>query len=444
MAGILRDKSPRAGDGGTEKSPDWHIDRPSTAKRMEAINENAGFIAQQTNLTTVLRGFHFKADRAERRRAWHVSEKWKQRHIKKKPWKVGEVSIDVHKDYSHLKHAPSPESQKIYRASTPIAEGRGNELATVPEEDPGLETEAEEWAQGASAEELLEAMNETNVDDLLNESEEPVEEVDIVYKKSEFYDENPIYNPVFQGYKGKESGPWHDVTGLPMLKHDDNGNLNEERPPTVAESVASEESDGQHQNLIKYLVDDRFKKTKFQQGETPMTEGQGKSKALRKRKKDRYKSPLGPLHLPPPKPLSKALSEEQQRMEQNRILRQMTEEEFQRETERRMMIATIANPRKRLLLHQYFEEQRAIAAKKLSAMVAACEHAVLQDMGLTKGPDQRGPNFKSTYKKPAYFPELDEGQLVHDPYALTPSQEAKLRDIKRRAKRNSFQLGDID
>lgn len=81
----------------------------------------------------------------------------------------------MHKDYSHLKHAPSPESQKIYRASTPIAEGRGNELATVPEEDPGLETEAEEWAQGASAEELLEAMNETNVDDLLNESEEPVE-----------------------------------------------------------------------------------------------------------------------------------------------------------------------------------------------------------------------------------------------------------------------------
>lgn len=100
MAGILRDKSPRAGDGGTEKSPvlaclvdalantilqDWHIDRPSTAKRMEAINENAGFIAQQTNLTTVLRGFHFKADRAERRRAWHVSEKVRDRSPRIQP-----------------------------------------------------------------------------------------------------------------------------------------------------------------------------------------------------------------------------------------------------------------------------------------------------------------------------------------------------------------------
>ena len=33
----------------------------------------------------------------------------------------------------------------------------------------------------------------------------------------------------------------------------------------------------------------------------------------------------------------------------------MTEEEFQRETERRMMLATVANPQKRLMLHRYFE-----------------------------------------------------------------------------------------
>ena len=46
------------------------------------------------------------------------------------------------------------------------------------------------------------------------------------------------------------------------------------------------------------------------------------------------------------------LSEEARRMEQNRILRHITEEEFQRETERRMMLATIANPQKRLMLHR--------------------------------------------------------------------------------------------
>ena len=38
-----------------------------------------------------------------------------------------------------------------------------------------------------------------------------------------------------------------------------------------------------------------------------------------------------------------------------RVCRHVTEEEFQRETERRMMLATIANPQKRLMLHRYFE-----------------------------------------------------------------------------------------
>lgn len=89
MAGIIRQRSPRAGDGGMMHDPvpctpglsmlnclqDWHINRQSTARRMEEINDSAGFIAKETTLTTVLRGFHYKADRAERRRAWHVSEK---------------------------------------------------------------------------------------------------------------------------------------------------------------------------------------------------------------------------------------------------------------------------------------------------------------------------------------------------------------------------------
>merc|ERR1719502_2197168 len=101
----------------------------------------------------------------------------------------------------------------------------------------------------------------------------------------------------------------------------------------------------------------------------------------------------------------KNLTDEARRMEQNRILRHVTEEEFQRETERRMMLATIANPQKRLMLHRYFEEQRAIAAKKIESLVRAQEHAMLCDMKLTVGPDLRGPNFEKTYEPPAYFPK---------------------------------------
>lgn len=67
-------------------------------------------------------------------------------------------------------------------------------------------------------------------------------------------------------------------------------------------------------------------------------------------------------------------------------------------------------------------------------MVDACEHAVLKDMGLTSGKDCRGPNFVATYKKPVYFPEVDEGPPVHDPFALTPSMKSKLKDIKARSK----------
>ena len=54
---------------------EWHIKRPSTAQRKQAVNDTAGYVGKERNLTTVFRSFHYKADRAERRRAWHVSKK---------------------------------------------------------------------------------------------------------------------------------------------------------------------------------------------------------------------------------------------------------------------------------------------------------------------------------------------------------------------------------
>lgn len=54
---------------------EWHIKRPSTAQRKQAVNVTAGYVGKERNLTTVFRSFHYKADRAERRRAWHVSKK---------------------------------------------------------------------------------------------------------------------------------------------------------------------------------------------------------------------------------------------------------------------------------------------------------------------------------------------------------------------------------
>lgn len=428
MAGIITQRSPRAGDGGMLHDPEWHINRPTTAQRIKEINESARFVAKETNLTTVWRGFHFKADRAERRRAWHVSEKWKARHIKKKPWKEGQTPTDPRVDTSHLKRVTSPEAQERFQASLVSKE----QPAEVPEEEPSLSEE--KWGglegemEGASLEQLLEEA-ELESDAILEEQEHI----------SEWYDKDPIYkDAVFE--KEDKAKPWKDVTGAEMLRHGTDGKLLEDRPESQegGSDCSDALSDHQHDNLVKFLVDDRFLKGKpgFRRGNGPTVGGSKKlkKKAALQAKKNRWKEPAGPVHMPKPKPLTKGLSEESQRMEQNRILRQMTENEFQRETERRMMIATIANPRKRLLLHQYFEEQRALAAKEINDMVDSCEHAVLRDMGLAGGDDLRGPNFQRTYQKPVYFPEIADGPPTHDPFALTPAQEKKLRQIKNRAK----------
>ena len=74
------------------------------------------------------------------------------------------------------------------------------------------------------------------------------------------------------------------------------------------------------------------------------------------------------------------------------------------------MLATIANTQKRLMLHRYFEEQRAIATRKIEALVRAQEHSMLIDMKLTpNAPDLRGVNFERTYAPPLYFPTQRPG-----------------------------------
>lgn len=132
------------------------------------------------------------------------------------------------------------------------------------------------------------------------------------------------------------------------------------RPPT-AQSFHSQETDHQHDNLLQFLVDDRFFK-----GKEPMRQKRAITETLLHKIPDKKgvkheqatvepikgKAALGSKYS---KDGAKLLTEEKRRMEQNRILRHVTEEEFQRETERRMMLATIANPQKRLMLHRYFE-----------------------------------------------------------------------------------------
>jgi len=199
---------------------------------------------------------------------------------------------------------------------------------------------------------------------------------------------------------------WHDVTGRRMLKHDTEGRMREpdKRPPT-AQTFHSQMTDHQHDNMLSFLVDDRFFK-----GKEPMATKRAIADSilhkLPNKKGIKHKEPQ--IEGPDPKYSKEGgarLSEEKRRMEQNRILRHVTEEEFQRETERRMMLATIANPQKRLMLHRYFEEQRAIATRKIEALVRAQEHSMLIDMKLqADGPDLRGANFEKTYEPPTYFP----------------------------------------
>jgi len=493
MAGIIPKPEPPCFE---EEDAEWHIKRPSTAQRKQAVNDTAGYVGKERNLTTVFRSFHYKADRAERRRAWHVSKKWKERMLPKLPWQVGKQPVDPRVDTTHLKRCKSPEAMERHM----LAEAaRGDGPAQIPVEE--IEEEAAMCADGAPVGEvgeeadLLAALGDggmPGLEELLGTANaeadalcaiaeqgggaarsmtkadwiakhgnaegfdeydfdgDGIVDIDEVAMKddqeSEWYDKNPIYkDAIFGGNKSKQ---WHDVTGLPLIRHDDDGNMpvGAAPPPLMVQpdgeplecqplELQLETEAKNHNQLLKVLVDDRFSlPMKFHVPEPEIAVNNGKKvkkKSLAERTKNKYnKAGKGPLMLPPSKPLSKGLSQEQQRMEQNRMLRQMTEDEFGRETERRMMLATIANPQKRLLLHRYFEEQRAIAAKEINTMVEACEHAVLSDLGLTKGVDRRGVNFQLEKETPLYFPDTNAGPPVHDPYALTPSQNQKLRELK--------------
>ena len=56
------------------------------------------------------------------------------------------------------------------------------------------------------------------------------------------------------------------------------------------------------------------------------------------------------------------------------------------------------------------QEQRAIATRKIEALVRAQEHSMLIDMKLTpNAPDLRGVNFEKTYEPPKYFPSQRPG-----------------------------------
>lgn len=375
------------------ESPTWHLERPSTAERQEAANANCGFIPAERTLASVIRGFHYKGDRAEVRRGWHVSKEWKRKYVPKLPWKPGEPPFDPRVDVKHLRKVKGDASKK-YEASLRFNQEGGDE-----EWDEELDWDDE----GMGDMEGMEGM----VDFDMREMDEE-REVDEDLMEGEGDDLMPV--PIaeagtFAWKKQSDNDPWHDITGRRILKHDGDGRLvNPGQRPGTAQSFTSQETDHQHDNMLSFLVDDRFFK-----GKEPMRCKRGVKETILHKIPTKNASKAPPPVAKPKTKLTKdgaaRLSEESRRMEQNRILRHVTEEEFQRETERRMMLATIANPQKRLMLHRYFEEQRAIAAKKIEALVRAQEHAMLTDMKLTSGADLRGPNFEKTYEPPSFFPK---------------------------------------
>lgn len=90
---------------------------------------------------------------------------WKARHIKAKPWKVGETPCDVRANHQHLRRTQSPEAQDRYRASIQnqvLAWGYARltvrQPAQVVEEEPSLcgQVDAlEAEMKGATLEQLL-------------------------------------------------------------------------------------------------------------------------------------------------------------------------------------------------------------------------------------------------------------------------------------------------
>merc|ERR1712159_230671 len=85
------------------ESPTWHLERPTTAQRMEEMNAKSGFVAPERSLSSVLRGFHYRGDRAEIRRGWHVSKEWRRKYVPELPWKKGAVPFDPRVDVNHLR-----------------------------------------------------------------------------------------------------------------------------------------------------------------------------------------------------------------------------------------------------------------------------------------------------------------------------------------------------
>lgn len=330
------------------------------------------------------------------------------------PWQKGTKPFDPRVNVEHLRKVKG-EAGERYRSA--LDNDESEEVSEDEEFDRFDQFDFPEDQDGV----LWEGDEPLNEDELLDEVPED-EENGTLTEPSEQHsaaDEDWQPKPVDEklNWAAPEDKDWRDVTGRQMLRHDDRGRLVEplDRPPT-AKTFASQTTDHQHDNLLSFLIDDRYFK-----GKEPMKAKRTiknsilhnqlqkktkKSKALRRSKSAAEASAVvtNAMGGPVSKDGGKRLGEEKRRMEQNRILRQVTEDEFQRETERRMMLATIANPQKRLMLHRYFEEQRELAAKKIEALVLAQEHSMLTDMKLTQGPDLRGPNFEKTYEAPDYFP----------------------------------------
>jgi len=379
------------------ESPTWHLERPSTAERMKELNANSGFVAAERTLTSVLRGFHYRGDRAEVRRGWHVSDEWTRKYVPELPWKSkGEKPFDPQVDIENLR------KKKLDKLE---ARNEGQILAQVKEVD------HQDYEDDAKS--LISDIDE-QPDGCIDEQGDTAQVDEDIPSDDRGMDAEKTADDKTLNWSAGNQREWYDVTGQPMLVHDAYGRLREpHRRPHTAQSFTSQETDHQHDNLLTFLVDDRYFK-----GKEPMKSKrtikdsilhQSQNKTRKKKSTKLRKTNTAPGDLSRAKLTNEGrqkLSDERRRMEQNRILRQVTEEEFQRETERRMMMSTVANPQKRLMLHRYFEEQREIAAKKIETLVRAQEHQMLTDMKLTSGPDLRGSNFEKVSKPPDYFTNI--------------------------------------
>jgi len=347
------------------QSPTWHLDRPSTAERMAELNAKSGFIAAGRTLTSVLRGFHYRGDRAEIRRGWHVSKEWRRKYVPELPWKKGSVPFDPRVDVKHLRKVKGEAAEKYHAA-----------IADESDEEADSWQDFDEFAEDVPWD-LDEAGTGQQLEGVLEGEAEEVDHEEVSTGEHEMEGDDDAEETMQEGtlnWAPPEPKNWRDVTGRRMLKCDTEGRLlNPEERPLTAKTFTSQDTDHQHDNLLTFLVDDRYFK-----GKEPMKSKRAITESIlhkmpdKKSKKHKEKRTVDEF-----RPVSRAqggrvtkeggkrLSDEARRVEQNRILRQVTEEEFQRETERRMMLATIANPQKRLMLHRYFEGSEQSQQKRL-------------------------------------------------------------------------------